>query len=148
MLYVCSVQRYWPRRPLFLVCGVLAGLGLFSLGFVSYARRALLPTSDHQGLVANNNIIGTSFNSTDEGETDWPSHVLSWSPVACLVLTYVSYSLGVDSVVRVLLGEVFPTEIRAMASGICIVASMSAMNVTSFLLPRLFVWIGFHVTFW
>ncbi len=37
---------------------------------------------------------------------------LSYAPIVTLVLALICYSLGIDSVTRVILGEIFPTEIR------------------------------------
>ena len=78
----------------------------------------------------------------------WVDHFLNWIPIMSLAGFYISFSLGFQPVIRVLVGEIFPTDIRSLASGIVLVMSSTLSSIAGLLYPITLQWIGFHGTFW
>ena len=75
------------------------------------------------------------------------STITNWIPIAALMVGYASHSFGFGAVIRVMVGEVYPTEIRSLANAITFVMGSIAMAISGWLYPIMVDEIGFEGTF-
>lgn len=79
-----------------------------------------------------------------------PEHTesLGWLPVVAVCVFIIAYSLGLGPMPWVLIGELFTTEVKGVASSACgTVAWIAAFTVTK-TFPNIRDWIGIGETFW
>ncbi|KAF2889108.1 hypothetical protein ILUMI_17066 [Ignelater luminosus] len=98
-------------------CTMAVGLVQFLASFVTpglvdkLGRRLMLFMSA-MGMFVSEMALGTYFYMKDSGED--VSRVF-WLPVACLVLYIVSYVSGFGPLIWTIMGEIFPTHLKAVA---------------------------------
>lgn len=122
----------------------LAAAALSSITVDKFGRKPLLLFSV-MGPAICNTIVGVYF------FLDFKGHdvsALSWLPMTAIMIFIVAYSLGLASVTFVVLGEVFPKNLRASASAIfTIFASAIGFGVAK-MFQIVTDNVGMHATFW
>lgn len=130
---------------------IVLGLVQLAAGFVAAAlvdkvgRRLLILCSGCSASFALC-LVGSFFYAKFALELD--VSVVSWVPIVGLMLFEITVALGIGTVPYVILGEIFPTNVKgfAVASGI-IVGSMFAF-VVGLGFQALNAAVGIHMTFW
>lgn len=130
---------------------IMGVVQLITAGFSSYivdslGRRPLLLLST-TGAAICNIIVGVYFFLKDKQGIDTTG--ISWLPILAIMIFIVSYTIGLATVPFAILGEVFPTNIKALASGAYTVfASLIAFGVSKlYQIVNDHESLGTHVTF-
>lgn len=122
----------------------LAAAALSSVTVDKFGRKPLLLFSVLAPAICNT-IVGVYF-FLRSSEKDVST--LAWLPMTALMVFIVAYSLGLASVVFVVLGEVFPKNLRATAGAVfTIVASAIGFGVAK-MFQIVTDSIGIYATFW
>ena len=114
------------RKKLFFASALVIAASLAVMGTVSYVKVFVLIED------ANDILMG----------------MLNYVPVICVMLIYSAHSFGYGAVIRVAIGESFPTEVRSVSSSLCLVAANITLAATGYLFPVYLRTLGFHGTFW
>jgi len=112
---------FFGRKPVLIVSSVLMVLALVGFGFLAFYL----------------DINSPSYNSS-----------LDWLPLLCVVVFSCSFSVGIQPVSWLLVGELFPLQYRATGTSITTAFSYgaAALSVKTFVdLQQL---LGLHGTFW
>lgn len=128
---------------------ILAGVQIVASAFASlivdkFGRRPLLLFSV-SGAAICNTIVGVYFFLKHQGND---VHSLSWLPMTAIMIFIVAYTLGLATVTFVILGEVFPKNLRAAAGAVFTIFA----SVCGFAVAKMFQLVtdnvGSHATFW
>ncbi|XP_066260508.1 facilitated trehalose transporter Tret1-2 homolog [Euwallacea similis] len=101
------------------ICTIIIGLvqALFSavtsVLIDKYGKRILLMISAI-GMAVSQGVLGYFFHLKDDVHKDISS--LSWLPIACLIIFIVAYCLGFGPIPWAVMGEMFPSNIKCVAS--------------------------------
>ena len=121
---------------------ILMALGYFGMaGSSHYLKQAKITPS----LSMNESAIQAL--DTTEDDHDSASKLLSYVPVLCMVCILVFNALGFFPVVRALSVEVFPTELRSLASAISFTATGLVLCGVALVFPALMAAVGFEGAF-
>lgn len=82
--------------------------------FVDRLGRRILFIFSAFGMLLSETVLGVYFYLKDETETDLEP--VSWLPVVCLVLYIITYNCGFGPLPWTVMGEIFPTNVRSVAS--------------------------------
>ena len=135
----------FPRRALFACSALLIAASMAIIGTVSFYNEQNLSATSAQATI--NITSGTHFSNEHEKQSAL-AVFWGWLPAIAIMVIYVNHSLGYASVIRVLVGEMFPTEIRAMSSASWLCGSDMCLAIVGKLFPQFITWLGFHGTFW
>lgn len=128
---------------------ILAGVQIIASAFSSlivdkFGRRPLLMFSV-TGAAICNTIVGVYFYFAHQGND---VRSISWLPMTAIMIFIVSYTLGLATVAFVVLGEVFPKNLRAAAGAVFTIFA----SVCGFTVAKMFQIVtdnvGSHATFW
>ncbi|KAJ8921769.1 hypothetical protein NQ315_008394 [Exocentrus adspersus] len=108
------------RKPLLLLSTIGACLSLLSLGFYFYLK---------------------------ECESSYLQSIF-WLPVTSLVFYMVSFSIGLTSVPMTILSEIFPSEVRAVATSFVTFFGASTGFLVTFIFPIVTMFFGEARCFW
>ncbi|KAI5641006.1 sugar transporter domain-containing protein [Phthorimaea operculella] len=73
---------------------------------------------------------------------------LGWLPLVCLVLFIISFSLGFGPIPWMMMGELFPVELRGSASGISVILNWCLVFIVTLCFPIMKDAIGIYSCFW
>lgn len=91
-------------------------------------------------------LMGLYFQFKD---SDWPViQYIWWLPVFCIFGYITSYALGIGSLIMVVLGEVFPSNIKAKAVSLVSLISNLSVAMTSFGFPLALEYLGTAICFY
>ncbi|RZF41991.1 hypothetical protein LSTR_LSTR011132, partial [Laodelphax striatellus] len=129
-----------------LICGTWIVVGLMATSFISYFERKPLTVVSCLGCSFAAFIYGLYHFLQIHSTLDLT--VYSWVPLASLLLHSAFFAVGLGCVPNMIQGELFPSNIKGVASGItCIVIA-----ITSFLTNKLYypveAWIGLYANYW
>jgi len=110
------------RRPLYLWTTLVVAISMAGLGTHSY-----LSTFD-------------SFSSTFDH--------LRWLPIVLIGLLFAGAQLGFSPVIKIIVSEVFPTDLRATGSSLVFLCGSISMALLAKLFSQFLNWFGFHGTLW
>jgi len=110
------------RRPLYLWTTLLVAISMAGLGAHSY-----LSTYD-------------SLSSTFEH--------LRWLPILLIGLLFAGAQLGFSPVIKIIISEVFPTDLRSTGSSLVFLGGSVSIALLSKLFAQFLNWFGFHGTLW
>ncbi|XP_037034961.1 facilitated trehalose transporter Tret1-like isoform X1 [Bradysia coprophila] len=128
---------------------ILAAVQIIASAFSSlivdrFGRRPLLLFSV-SGAAICNTIVGIYFFLNHQGND---VRSISWLPMTAIMIFIVSYTLGLATVTFVVLGEVFPKNLRAAAGAVFTIFA----SVCGFAVAKMFQLVtdnvGSHATFW
>lgn len=68
---------------------------------------------------------------------------MSWIPIGCVLLYCVGFNLGVNNLLWIIVCELFPTDIRNLCQGACLIVFSFCQISTVFTLPILLTVLGF-----
>lgn len=123
----------------------LAAAALSSVTVDRFGRKPLLLFSVLAPAICNT-IVGVYFFLRDNNNKDVSG--LAWLPMTAIMIFIVAYSLGLASVVFVVLGEVFPKNLRATAGAVfTIFASAIGFGVAK-MFQIVSDNVGIYATFW
>lgn len=100
--------------------------------FVDRLGRRILFIFSAFGMLLSETALGVYFYLSDETETDVSS--FSWLPVVCLVLYIITYNCGFGPLPWTVMGEIFPTNVRSVASA----TTSSVCWLLGFILTKFF----------
>ncbi|KAL0125276.1 hypothetical protein PUN28_004422 [Cardiocondyla obscurior] len=89
--------------------------------------------------------LGSYFN-LKESESDVSN--LGWLPLTSLTLFMIAFSIGMGPIPWMLMGEVFPAETKAVASGIAVMLNWFLVFLVTKSFPMMNKGLGADVTFW
>lgn len=122
----------------------LAAAALSSITVDKFGRKPLLLFSVLAPAICNT-IVGVYFFLDSKGQDVTG---ISWLPMTAIMIFIVAYSLGLASVTFVVLGEVFPKNLRATAGAVfTIFASAIGFGVAK-MFQIVTDNVGMHATFW
>jgi len=110
------------RRPLYLWTTFLVAISMAGLGTHSY-----LSTYD-------------SFSATADQ--------LRWLPLLLMGLLFAGAQLGFSPVIKIVVSEVFPTDLRSTGSSVVFLLGSVSIALLSKLFSQFLNWFGFHGTVW
>lgn len=84
------------------------------------------------GMLISETVLGIYFYLSKETDTDVDA--VSWLPVVCLVLYIITYNCGFGPLPWTVMGEIFPTNVRSVASA----TTSSACWLLGFILTKFF----------
>lgn len=122
----------------------IIGSALSSLIVDKFGRRPLLLFSV-SGAAICNTIVGVYFFLANNGND---VRSIAWLPMTAIMIFIVAYTLGLATVTFVILGEVFPKNLRAAAGAVFTIFA----SVCGFAVAKMFQIVtdnvGSHATFW
>lgn len=129
----------------FVLAGVqIVASALSSMIVDKFGRRPLLMFSV-TGTAICNTIVGVYFFLGHQGNDVKP---ISWLPMVAIMIFIVSYTFGLATVTFVVLGEVFPKNLRAAAGAVFTIFA----SLCGFAVAKMFQLVtdnvGSHATFW
>merc|ERR1711962_1645310 len=110
------------RRPLYLWTTSMVALSMAGLGLHSY-----LSTFDS---------LSSIFD------------YLRWLPILLIGLLFAGAQLGFSPVIKIIVSEVFPTDLRSTGSSLVFLAGSVSIALLSKLFAQFLNWFGFHGTLW
>ena len=128
--------HFLGRRVLFFGSALTISASLALMGTVAYLKEFVVVTAEEY---------------EDEGHLVIPDvlyRVLNFIPVISVVVVYSAHSFGYGVVIRVVIAESFPTEIRSISSSLCLLLANLLLAGTGYLFPTYLELFGFHGTFW
>nr|CAH7735672.1 unnamed protein product [Callosobruchus chinensis] len=72
----------------------------------------------------------------------------SWLPVACVILMFIGFCIGMGVVPMILASEVLPNEVKSIGMSITVFCAGSTASVTVFGFPIVMMYLGLHWCFW
>ncbi|KAL3269489.1 hypothetical protein HHI36_008556 [Cryptolaemus montrouzieri] len=128
---------------------IIAGLqflvGFITPLFIDRTGRIILLLISYVGMTLAHMTFGLYFFMKDSGGN---VSAISWLPLASLVAYIITYSIGSGPIPWSLIGEIFPLEVKGVATSVCIVV----LNICAFVLIVSFNsmkdFFGLGQTFW
>jgi len=111
-----------PRRPLFLCTTLGVGISMASFGTFSYL-------------------------CTQDQSASWCDR-LGWLPLLLLLLVFACSQLGFAPIIKLIISEVFPTEVRSTGTSLIFLTSVLCLSILSKLFSQFIAWFGLHGAFW
>jgi len=87
------------------------------------------------------------FLQSDKFYSEWTEN-LGWVPLAFVLLMFAGSQLGFAPITKLIMSEVFPTEVRSTGTSILFLSSMVCLAVLSKLFSQLVALLGLYGTFW
>merc|ERR1712115_383782 len=84
----------------------------------------------------------------------WRVYLLSLHPIfgvlplAIVIFMFIAHAFGINSVLHLLMGEIFPSKVRSLGSSLSLCLAMSGNAANSTLYPIIQRYIGFSGIFW
>lgn len=111
-----------PRRPLFLSTTLVVGFSMAALGIFSYLR--------------------------SQEQFDMWTKNLGWVPLLLILLIFAGSQLGFAPITKLIMSEVFPTEVRSTGTSLICFTSVLCLSILSKLFSQFITWFGLHGAFW
>lgn len=129
---------------------VLAAVQIIASAFASlivdrFGRRPLLLFSV-SGAAICNTIVGVYFFLDHQGND--VRSTISWLPMTAIMIFIVAYTLGLATVTFVILGEVFPKNLRAAAGAVFTIFASACGFAVAKMFQIVTDDVGSHATFW
>ncbi|XP_072395598.1 facilitated trehalose transporter Tret1-like [Diabrotica undecimpunctata] len=74
--------------------------------------------------------------------------IIGWFPVACVIVFIICYGIGLGSAPIAIIGELFPSDLRAKGVGLTLVLNSLAISFMIFCYPLATKTFGIHICMW
>lgn len=133
------------RETAILMAVVQVIAALFSSSVVDRLGRRFLLLVSTSGAAVCLFIVGTFF-FFKNGNYDTSG--LTWLPITAIMLFIVSYTIGIAAVPFAILGEIFPTNIKAYAGAICVMTAALVGATVTKMFQVVTDGMGINYSFW
>lgn len=99
-------------------------------------------------LAASQASLGTFFYLKTLQDWDSWTNSIGWFPLISIFSLYGGGQLGFSPITKILIGEVFPTSIRATSASLCVLTGFLSMSISTKLFSQFVLWFGFYGSFW
>lgn len=109
-----------PRRTLFLYTASLICVSMFCLGLFSYFQS----NGFYKNMLVN----------------------FGWLPLIFVLLIFAGSQLGYRPIIKIIVSEVFPTEVRSIGTSVTLLTTLVCQGTLSKLFSQFILWFGFYGT--
>ncbi|XP_060522297.1 facilitated trehalose transporter Tret1-like [Cylas formicarius] len=137
---------YIPPQYATIIVGCVKFLIVFVTSYVvERVGRRMLLFSSALAITVPTGILGLYFFLKSCG---FDMDCVSWLPVLCLMVYVVSFNFGLGPVIWIIIGEIFPPNMRATASAFVNVVCYVGSFLVMFLYPIISEYLGMAAAFW
>ncbi|XP_044760534.1 facilitated trehalose transporter Tret1-like [Coccinella septempunctata] len=144
-IFIASGSTFSSSHSTIIVGGIQTAVVLFSSLLADRWGRRLLLEISCGGCSLSLFILGTYFYMKKKG---MDMSTLSLIPMSCLIVYTVSFKFGLGAIPWTLVGELFSSKTKSLASTITTTLCVCTAFTTSFIFPTMKDLIGFHWSFW
>lgn len=141
--------QVFPRRALFMTSCLVMAFFMAALGAVSSLKMVISETSiDLVDVIgANSTMLAETEALESSKDNVYFIGVISWAPVIAMIGVYSAFSVGVETVVRCVCAEIFPSDIRSVGNALTILITTASLIALGLLMPIMLSDLGFSGTF-